>query len=134
MFSVSREFSFSYGHRLYRYDGRCRRLHGHNALVMIEILEEGLDEQGMAMDFVKVKSTVGKWIDESLDHRVFLAKDDPLAEVLRAAGEEPILFDGNPTAELLAKTIFERARDMGLNVKRVDFWETKNCRATYALS
>ena len=55
MFSVSREFSFSYGHRLYRYDGRCRRLHGHNALVMIEILEEGLDEQGMAMDFVKVK-------------------------------------------------------------------------------
>lgn len=71
MFSVSREFSFSYGHRLYRYDGRCRRLHGHNALVMIEILEEGLDEQGMAMDFVKVKSTVGKWIDESLDHRVF---------------------------------------------------------------
>lgn len=101
---------------------------------MIEILEEGLDEQGMAMDFVKVKSTVGKWIDESLDHRVFLAKDDPLAEVLRAAGEEPILFDGNPTAELLAKKIFERARDMGLNVKRVDFWETKNCRATYALS
>lgn len=133
MFSVMREFSFSYGHRLIRYDGKCRRLHGHNARVCIEIASEGdeLNEQGMALDFVSLKETMGRWIDETLDHRVFLAKDDPLVNVLVEAGEEPILFDGNPTAEQLAKTIFERAVEVGLRVVRVDFWETQNCRATY---
>ena len=134
MFSVAREFSFSYGHRLYRYEGKCRRLHGHNARVRIEILGDGdsLNEQGMALDFVSLKETMGRWIDETLDHRVFLAKDDPLVKVLIDAGEDPILFDGNPTAEQLAKTIYERAVEMGLRVQRVDFWETTNCRATYA--
>ena len=134
MFSVAREFSFSYGHRLYRYEGRCRRLHGHNALVRIEILGDGdsLNEHGMAFDFATLKETMGRWIDETLDHRVFLAKDDPLAKVLIDAGEEPVLLDGNPTAEQLAKAIYEHAVEIGLRVQRVDFWETKNCHATYA--
>lgn len=134
MFSVAREFSFSYGHRLYRYAGKCRRLHGHNALVVVEIAGDGdaLDENGMALDFASLKETMGKWIDESLDHRVFLSKDDPLAKILADAGEEPLLFDGNPTAEALARMIYERAEAFGLRARRVDFWETKNCRATYA--
>ena len=133
MFSVAREFSFSYGHRLYRYDGRCRRLHGHNARVEIEVQGDGdaLDELGMALDFTNLKETLGRWIDETLDHRVFLAKNDPLAETLRAAGEEPVLFDGNPTAERLAKAIYDHAVSIGLRVSKVDFWETRNCRATY---
>ncbi len=134
MFSVARDFSFSYGHRLYRYDGKCRRLHGHNAEVRVEILGDGdsLDAQGMVLDFVNFKAIVGAWIDEELDHRVFLAKDDPLAETLRAAGEPVVLFDENPTAERLAKAIFEFATSQGFVVKKVDFWETKNCRATYS--
>ncbi|MGI6402340.1 MAG: 6-pyruvoyl trahydropterin synthase family protein [Thermoguttaceae bacterium] len=133
MFSVARDFSFSYGHRLYRYDGKCRRLHGHNALVRIEVLgEDSLNDQGMTLDFASIKETIGRWIDNELDHRVFLAKDDPLADVLVGAGEDPLLFDDNPTAELLAKVIFERAETLGLRVARVDFWETQNCRATYA--
>ncbi len=134
MFSVAREFSFSYGHRLYRYEGRCRRLHGHNARVVVDVEGDGdaLDEMGMALDFTDIKETLGRWIDETLDHRVFLADDDPLVKVLRDAGEEPLLFDGNPTAERLAKTIYDRAVAMGLRVSRVDFWETQNCRATYS--
>ncbi len=134
MFSVAREFSFSYGHRLYRYEGRCRRLHGHNARVVVEISGNGdtLNEMGMALDFTDIKATLGRWIDETLDHRVFLAEDDPLVQVLRDAGEDPLVFDGNPTAERLAKAIYDRAVAMGLRVSRVDFWETQNCRATYS--
>ena len=133
MFSVAREFSFSYGHRLFRYEGRCRRLHGHNARVVVEVRgeDDALDELGMALDFTNLKETLGRWIDETLDHRVFLARNDPLAGVLRDAGEEPLLFDGNPTAELLAKTIYDHAVMIGLRVIKVDFWETRNCRATY---
>ena len=133
MFAVARDFSFSYGHRLYRYDGKCRRLHGHNARVRVEIAAAGdaLNDDAMALDFAKIKGTLGLWIDEALDHRVFLAKDDPLATALLEFGESPLLFDGNPTAETLAKTIFDQAKALGLNVARVDFWETEKCRATY---
>lgn len=131
MFTVARDFSFSYGHRLYRYEGKCRRLHGHNAEVRVEIGMDELNEQGMALDFVKLKSVVGRWIEEELDHRVFLASDDPLAKILEEAGDPAILVDGNPTAEQLAKTIYDYVAKQGLAVLRVDFWETKNCRATY---
>ena len=132
MFSVARDFSFSYGHRLYRYEGKCRRLHGHNALVRVVVDCEELDERGMALDFVNIKTSIGSWLDEEFDHRVLLSKEDPLAKTLLDVGEPVVLFDGNPTAELLAKTIFERALSLGMNVKQVDFWETEKCRATYS--
>ncbi len=132
MFTVARNFSFSYGHRLYRYEGKCRRLHGHNAEVRVEIGMNELNEQGMALDFVNLKDVVGKWIDDELDHRVFLSKDDPVAHILLEVGEPVLLTDGNPTAELLAKMIFEYVASQGLNVLKVEFWETKNCRATYS--
>lgn len=132
MFTVARDFSFSYGHRLYRYEGKCRRLHGHNAEVRVEIAVEELNEQGMALDFTQLKETVGKWIDDELDHRVFLDKDDPLAKALLDVGEPVVLTDGNPTAERLAALLYAYVRSKGLNVTRVDFWETKNCRATYS--
>lgn len=131
MFTVARDFSFSYGHRLYRYEGKCRRLHGHNAEVRVEIAVEKLNEQGMAFDFTQLKETVGKWIDDEFDHRVFLDKNDPLANVLLGAGEPVVLTEGNPTAERLAALLYSYVRSKGLNVTRVDFWETKNCRATY---
>lgn len=131
MFAVARDFSFSYGHRLYRYQGKCQRLHGHNARVRIELGAHALNEQNMALDFVQIKSTLGRWIDETLDHRVFLAQDDPLAEQLRAYDHEPILVQGNPTAEILAKMIYDYARNCGFNVLSVRFWETDNCCATY---
>ena len=132
MFTVARDFSFSYGHRLYRYEGKCRRLHGHNAEVRVEIAVEELNEQGMALDFTQLKETVGKWIDDELDHRVFLDKDDPLAKALLDVGEPVVLTDGNPTAERLAALLYAYVRSKGLNVTRVDFWETKNGRATYS--
>ena len=42
------------------------------------------------------------------------------------------MTDGNPTAERLAALLYAYVRSKGLNVTRVDFWETKNCRATYS--
>ncbi len=134
MFSVAREFSFSYGHRLYHYEGKCQRLHGHNARVRVEVaaVDATLNDQGMALDFVKLKETLGRWLDDELDHRVFLSSEDPLVKILVDAGDPPICFDGNPTAEAFAKRIYDRAREEGLNVVRVDFWETDKCRATYS--
>ena len=131
MFSVSREIDFCYGHRLLGYKGKCRYLHGHNGKVVITIAASGLDKQGMVLDFTEIKRTVQAWIDETLDHRMVLHRDDPIVAVLEAAGEPMCLLENNPTAENLAKLIFDFALEQGYPVVEVRFWETPHCVASY---
>ena len=131
MYRVTRQIHFSYGHRLIDYEGKCARLHGHNARVLIEVSSEKLNHQGMVMDFYKIKEEIGKWIDETLDHRTILAEKDPLVRLLQKAGEPVVLMKENPTAEALAKWIFDEARKKHLAVARVTLWETENSCAVY---
>lgn len=131
MYTVTREFHFCYGHRLLDYDGKCAHLHGHNGKVEIMLAREELDDLGMVMDFTDLKTSIGSWIEEQLDHRMVLSKDDPLAELLLQAGEPIRLLDVNPTAENFARLIFEQAESLGFPVIRVTFWETDKCVAAY---
>jgi hypothetical protein len=62
---------------------------------------------------------------------MILRNDDPLVPVLQAQGEPVVLIDSNPTAERLARLIYEQARAMGFNVTEVRFWETPSSCATY---
>src|SRR5262249_16363428 len=103
MFKVTKHIDFCYGHRLLNYDGQCRHLHGHNGRVEIDLESDGLDARGMVIDFADIKRTIKSWIDETLDHRMLLHRDDPLAPVLRERGERFLEFDENPTAENIAK-------------------------------
>lgn len=131
MFSVSRDIAFCYGHRLLRYEGKCRHLHGHNGLARIVLGGSRLDERGMLIDFTDIKRAVQSWIDDTLDHNMLLCKDDPLLPVLQARGERVYVMDDNPTAENIARLIFQRAASEGLPVVEVTLWETENCYATY---
>lgn len=131
MFSVTRQFTFSYGHRLYDYQGKCFALHGHNARVRVTVSLDRLNSQGMVFDFSELKKSIGEWIDENWDHRTLLWKDDPLVPVLQQAGQPLFLLDSNPTAELLAMCLFQVAKEKGFPVRNVEFWETENCFATY---
>ncbi len=131
MFQVSREIDFSYGHRLLSYKGKCEHLHGHNGKVLITIEAPDLNDQGMVLDFTEIKRTVGQWIDEYLDHRTLLHRDDPLVPLLENAGEPMFLMDVNPTAENIARLICQRATEQGFPVLEVRLWETPQCSATY---
>lgn len=131
MFKVTKYIDFCYGHRLMNYDGKCRHLHGHNGRVEIEIAGEKLDERGMVVDFGEIKSVMKRWIDENLDHRMILRKDDPALPSLRAQCEPFFLTDENPTAETIARLIFEQTRKAGFPVTRVVLWETPDSFATY---
>jgi 6-pyruvoyltetrahydropterin/6-carboxytetrahydropterin synthase len=131
MFTVSREIDFCYGHRLLDYPGKCRHLHGHNGRVVISFETSGLDEHGMVIDFSEIKRVVNGWIDENLDHRMILCRTDPAVSALQSLGEPLYLIDANPTAENIAKLIFEVARQQGLPVVDVRLWETPNCCAQY---
>ncbi len=131
MFKVIRQIHFSYGHRLVGHAGKCANLHGHNARVEIELSSEKLDKLGMVMDFYEIRKTIGSWIDETLDHKMILAQKDPLVPVLQKEKEPLVLTQENPTAEVLARMIFEEARKRRLPVSKVTLWETANSAAEY---
>lgn len=131
MFNVSREIDFCYGHRLLNYPGKCRHLHGHNGRVIITFEASGLDERGMVLDFSEIKRVVSGWIDENLDHRMLLNRTDPLVPILQGLKEPVYLMDVNPTAENIAKLIFDMAVEKGFPVVDVRMWETPNCCAKY---
>lgn len=131
MHRVTREIWFCYGHRLLHYNGKCRHLHGHNGRAVISLEADRLDALGMVMDFTRVKEVVGGWIDTALDHKMLLHRDDPVLPMLRQQGEPVFVMDVNPTAENIARLIYEYAAGQGFPVVEVQLWETDSCFATY---
>ena len=131
MYSVTKTISFCYGHRLLNYDGKCKFLHGHNGIAEIALEAEKLDHRGMVIDFSDIKQTIGSFINDQLDHRILLCKDDPLVPVLKKMKELHFVMDDNPTAENIARLIYESARKMKLPVVSVKLWETDTSFAVY---
>lgn len=134
MYSITKEIHFCYGHRLMRHPGKCRNLHGHSVKAAITVAALELDEQGMVCDFSEVKERIGQYIDAELDHNLLLHKDDPLIDSLTRAGERFRTCEEHPTAEYLARLIYDQARQAGLPVTRVTLWETASAHATYSES
>lgn len=129
--TVSKTFSFCYGHRLMGDSGRCRHLHGHTARATIVLRRAELDEKGMVFHFDRIKETIGAWITEHIDHKLLLSKGDPLCPALEAVGENFRAVPFNPTAESIAKWIFGETKGFGLPVVRVDVWESETSMASY---
>jgi 6-pyruvoyltetrahydropterin/6-carboxytetrahydropterin synthase len=131
MYRVSKEIDFCYGHRLLDYEGKCRYLHGHNGRAVIVMESPTLDHRGMVIDFSDIKRVVAQWIDENLDHRMILHRDDPVVPLLQAQREPLFLLDANPTAENIARTICQYAAQQGLPVVETRLWETPRSCAVY---
>ena len=159
MFKVAKMIYFNYGHRLLGDDDKphspskdlkvngasagnlqskenrgqhkCSHLHGHSARVEIEMATSKLNPKAMVVDFFDIKRTIGEWIDEQLDHKMILWSKDPLAKLLKQAGEPVVLVGENPTAEMLARWIFREARRMKLPVSKVTLWENQDSCAVY---
>ena len=131
MYRVTKKIRFCYGHRLLHHEGKCRHLHGHNGRAEIELSSGQLDGRGMVVDFEEIKKAVKRWIDTTLDHTLLLNEADPLLPALRAAKERYYAMPGNPTAEVIAKLIFDHAQAQRFPVIRVTLWETDDSSATY---
>jgi len=131
MYRVTEIVEFCYGHRLLRYQGKCAHLHGHNGKVEIELASGSLNAQSMVADFSDIGRIVKSWIDQNLDHRMLLHRDDPLVEVLRRHDEPVFIMDSDPTAAAIARLICEYAASQGLKVSEVRLWETDTSVASY---
>jgi len=131
MYSVTKIIDFCYGHRLLNYEGKCRFLHGHNCKVEITLQAEQLDGLGMVRDFSEIKNKIQKWIDANLDHKMILCNRDPVLPLLRNLSEPFYVINENPTAENIAKLIFEEVTRLKFPVESVRLWETDKSVATY---
>ncbi len=87
----------------------------------------------MLVDFSDIKTAVSTWIDDHLDHRMLLHREDPVVPTLQEMGEPLYLLDHNPTAENIARLIYEESTKLQLPVPiiEVKLWETPKCFATY---
>lgn len=131
MYTVVKRLHFCYGHRLLDYEGKCAHPHGHNAFVEVELSRATLDDCGMVLDFGEVDLALDEFIDTELDHRMLLRHDDPLVAAFRSVGEEPYIMKFNPTAENIARLLFQQAKKKGLPVVAVRLWETEQAYAEY---
>jgi 6-pyruvoyltetrahydropterin/6-carboxytetrahydropterin synthase len=85
----------------------------------------------MVVDFADVKKIMKNYIDEKIDHKMILFKQDPYIEILKKQNEPLFVMDQNPTAENLAKHLFEIAKDHKLPVVEVRLFETETSIAVY---
>jgi 6-pyruvoyltetrahydropterin/6-carboxytetrahydropterin synthase len=122
MFQVTVDETFSAGHALRGYKGKCENVHGHNYKVRIVLQGPGLDSIGLLYDFTHLKRVIRE-IVAGVDHK-FLNDQAPFDIV-------------NPSAENLAKFFYdEMARQMnglppGAHIARVTIWETDTTSASY---
>ncbi len=129
--AVVKVIDFCYGHRLLDYEGKCRHLHGHNGRLEIEVRAAQVDARGMVVDFGDIRDAAKGWVDANLDHRMVLSERDPAVPALRGLGEPLFLMTDNPTAENIARLVFDHLRDEGLDVAEVRLWETPDSFASY---
>lgn len=131
MFSVTKETHFCYGHRLLHHEGKCRHLHGHNARAVIRLESDTLNTLGMVCDFADISRFVKDWLNREIDHNMLLHRDDPVLPLLQDAGERCYVMAVNPTAENIARLIFEAVETAGFPVVEVALYETESAFASY---
>ena len=118
MYYVSTKSHFDAAHHLVGYKGPCRRVHGHTWNVEIFVEGTKLQPDGMLVDFREIKKKLKPILDK-LDHH-------DLNKVV----------DFNPTAENLAKYIYEQLIfppvRLGALVCEVRVWESPTSWASYS--
>jgi 6-pyruvoyltetrahydropterin/6-carboxytetrahydropterin synthase len=122
MFQVSVEETFSAGHALRGYRGKCENPHGHNYRVRVTLEGPQLDSIGLLCDFTQLKHVMREIIS-GLDHQ-FMNDLDAFRTV-------------NPSAENMAKYFYDQItqnlKDLpaGARVTDTIVWETDTTSAQY---
>jgi 6-pyruvoyltetrahydropterin/6-carboxytetrahydropterin synthase len=136
MYKIIVKIKYEYAHRLLHHTGKCRHLHGHSGEAVIELVSDMLNDNGFVMDFADVKAPIKKWIDQYWDHAYLANENDPLLPALRNEGMRIYTFSNEPTAEVMARDLFERVNTLialppKVILARVTIRETCTGQASY---
>jgi len=149
MTQITKEFELAYAHKLPNHSGKCKRLHGHNARILVTVrglpVEElGVSDEGMVIDFGSpgLKQIVNEVIIDKWDHR-FLANGDEVinGHLVDLDNDENVLIAARTTAENLARIAFQRIQDRLMTdynnrdvmVEEVTWYETPMSSATFTM-
>ncbi|MBD3290268.1 6-carboxytetrahydropterin synthase QueD [candidate division KSB1 bacterium] len=119
MYKISVKTDLAAAHQLVGYNGSCRRLHGHNWKIKVQIGTHQLDEVGIGYDFRKMKQLINSIVD-NYDHQ-FLNEIPPFDTL-------------NPTSENLARFIYDEIKNklpQHIEIISVEVMESDRCSVIY---
>lgn len=135
MYKIVVKLRYEYAHRLIHHQGNCRNIHGHSGQAIIAFAADQLNANGFVMDFGEIKPFIKKWLNENWDHAYLANENDLLLPRLREFGMKIFTFPAEPSAEIMAKFLFEQIAQMQLNagVKLISVTIKETCTgyATY---
>ena len=121
MYTVSVKAHYDAAHFIRTYKGKCQRLQVHRYVVEVAVQSSGLNEAGIALDFVDLKKHV-RGLAERLDHQNL--NELPEFEGLETSAEVQARYFYDQLSSLLPREFAE-----GLLYARV--WETPTQWAQY---
>lgn len=117
MFETMVEKHFASAHHLLNYRGKCERPHGHNYVAQAFVVRHVLDKANVSIDFTLLKEKLGAIVD-SLDHQDL--------------NELPDFHGESPSAEFIARFIYQRLKPDIPDLSRVRVYETPTQCVTYS--
>ena len=135
MYTVRKEFKFEAAHVLDKcYSEECKFIHGHSYRVEVFVGSNTLNEDGMVIDFKKLKEIVSPLID-AWDHRL-IGTAITLTNWLQMYSKI-VVVKFNPTAENMAKYLFDKIHEELKEVNpgyylKVRVWETATSYAEFS--
>lgn len=138
---ITRRIEFDAGHRIPNHRSKCRNVHGHRYVLEATVAGPvsqvaGDSSEGMVVDFGDLKAVMVEKVSDLCDHAFLVyAEDTAMIEALRFMKSQHVVLPFVPTAENLARWMFEvMAEELatrGLRLVRVVLHETPNGRASY---
>ncbi|MCL2491612.1 MAG: 6-carboxytetrahydropterin synthase QueD [Coriobacteriia bacterium] len=121
IYSLQVKWHFDAAHRLYNYPGECSELHGHTWEVEATVESDTLNDIEIVYDFKDLKTDLALILD-AYDHKLI--------------NDVPPFDEISPTAENLARVVFEELSDRignTVRVAEVAVWESPVARVGYRL-
>jgi len=124
MFELRVEHSFSAGHALRGYQGKCANPHGHNYRVQVAVEGPGLNSIGLLLDFGDLKKAL-RAVCEKFDHAYL--NDLPEFETLNTSAECIAQYVFGEMGRVLSADLSEA----GARIKEAVVQETDTAWAVY---
>lgn len=116
MYQISKEFHFSASHVLngLQEGHPCARLHGHNYVITCWFASKTLNDAGFVIDYRELDG-IKTYIDDVFDHKHL----------------NDILLELNPSAENIAKFMFDKLHSQYPLLFKIEVSETPKTKAIY---
>lgn len=115
MYRLRVKKTFAAAHFIPGYNGKCKNLHGHNWAVEAFFIGSTLDENGLLIDFKKIKEKLGEVL-EKLDHTNL--------------NDHNTFKTFSPSCENIAYYIYskliQKIQFNNVRLERVRVWESEN--------